>query len=149
MGRRTERSLELTSSPKRNPGLLQRSELIALFNTLHRVSESLDRVQTFRRMYADRLAAEAAGAAEATESAGPEQAEAEAKAVHALKLEGARHRASVPTSKELITTHSLWLNSGVTIGTAVLALLEALKRSCKGCAGYVARWLTGTGKVEL
>lgn len=103
-------------------------------------------------MYADRLAAEAAeasGAAEAAESAGPEQTEAEVKAVHARKLEGPRHRASVPTSKELITTHSLWLNSGATIGTAVLALLEALRRSCKDCVGYVARWLTGTGKVEL
>ena len=40
------------SSPKVNPDLLQRSEVVALFNTLHRVSESLAAVEDFRKMYA-------------------------------------------------------------------------------------------------
>lgn len=131
----------LTPSPKKNPDLLQRSEVVTLFNTLHRVAESLDAVQTFRTMYADRLAE----AAKTSEPGRAEQA-AKAEAVQASKLEQTRHLA-VPTSKEIITTDATWLNSA-TIGTAVLALLEAVRRSCKDCAGYVARWLTGT-KVEL
>jgi hypothetical protein len=40
-------------SPKRNPNLLQRSEIVALINTMHRLSESLYAVETFRKMYAD------------------------------------------------------------------------------------------------
>jgi hypothetical protein len=32
-------------SPKKNPGLLSRSEIVALFNTLHRFSESLHSVE--------------------------------------------------------------------------------------------------------
>lgn len=38
--------------PKRNPDLLQRSEVVALFNTLHRISESLASVDDFRKEYA-------------------------------------------------------------------------------------------------
>jgi hypothetical protein len=38
--------------------LLQRSEVVALFNTLHRTSESLAAVEHFRQMYADTQAAE-------------------------------------------------------------------------------------------
>lgn len=44
---------EAAFDPKRNPNLLQRSEVVALFNTLHRISESLDAVETFRRLYAE------------------------------------------------------------------------------------------------
>jgi len=40
-------------SPKKNPNLLQRSEIVALVNTMHRLSESLYAVETFRKMYAD------------------------------------------------------------------------------------------------
>ncbi|WVN86378.1 uncharacterized protein L203_101542 [Cryptococcus depauperatus CBS 7841] len=43
-----ERALD----PKVNPDLLQRSEVVALFNTLHRVSESLAAVEQFRQIYA-------------------------------------------------------------------------------------------------
>ena len=50
--------LQLTTSPKVNPDLLQRSEVVALFNTLHRTSESLAAVEHFRQMYADTQAAE-------------------------------------------------------------------------------------------
>lgn len=41
-----------SSSPKRNPNLLQRSEIVALINTLHRISESLQSVEVFRKLYA-------------------------------------------------------------------------------------------------
>lgn len=37
--------------PRRNPALLERSELVALINTLHRFAESLKAVETFREMY--------------------------------------------------------------------------------------------------
>jgi hypothetical protein len=40
------------SSPKRNPNLLQRSEIVGLINTLHRISESLQSVEVFRKLYA-------------------------------------------------------------------------------------------------
>jgi len=50
----------LMASPKINPDLLQRSEVVALFNTLHRTSESLAAVEHFRQMYADTQAAELA-----------------------------------------------------------------------------------------
>jgi hypothetical protein len=49
-------------SPKINPDLLQRSEVVALFNTLHRTSESLAAVEQFRQMYKDTQDAEAAAA---------------------------------------------------------------------------------------
>jgi hypothetical protein len=49
-------------SPKINPDLLQRSEVVALFNTLHRTSESLAAVEQFRQMYKETQDAEAAAA---------------------------------------------------------------------------------------
>jgi hypothetical protein len=49
-------------SPKINPDLLQRSEVVALFNTLHRTSESLASVELFRKMYKETQEAEAAAA---------------------------------------------------------------------------------------
>lgn len=49
-------------SPKVNPDLLQRSEVVALFNTLHRISESLAAVEHFRQMYAETQAIEAENA---------------------------------------------------------------------------------------
>jgi hypothetical protein len=39
-------------SPKTNPNLLTRSEVVALINTLHRLSESLHAVRIFREMWA-------------------------------------------------------------------------------------------------
>ena len=41
------------NSPKTNPNLLQRSEVVALINTLHRLAESLHAVDQFRRMWAE------------------------------------------------------------------------------------------------
>ncbi|KAF8578712.1 endoplasmic oxidoreductin-1 [Ramaria rubella] len=43
---------EKTLDPLANPNLLQRSEVVALINTLHRFSESLAFVDDFRRMWA-------------------------------------------------------------------------------------------------
>ena len=37
----------------RNSNLLQRSEIVALFNTLFRFSESLESVNDFRRMWSE------------------------------------------------------------------------------------------------
>lgn len=39
-------------SPSANPNLLQRSEVVALLNTLHRFSESLAAVNDFRKLWA-------------------------------------------------------------------------------------------------
>ncbi|KAG2218403.1 hypothetical protein INT45_011591 [Circinella minor] len=41
-------------NPKRNPGLLERSEIVALFNTLNRLSESLQAIKKFRQLYHER-----------------------------------------------------------------------------------------------
>ncbi|KAL0956380.1 hypothetical protein HGRIS_002527 [Hohenbuehelia grisea] len=43
---------EAALDPRRNPNLLQRYEVVALFNTLNRFSESLEAVEDFRRMWA-------------------------------------------------------------------------------------------------
>lgn len=124
------------TSPTTNPDLLQRSEVVALFNTLHRVAESLDAVQTFRRMYA----AEQAAAAEAAHGEDSE-----------LESEGASQTGRRARQDELATTTHSWLGSSpAAVGTALLAVLEAVRRSCKGCVGAVARWLAGgVGKTEL
>ncbi|KAG8923225.1 hypothetical protein FRC02_011282 [Tulasnella sp. 418] len=45
---------EKALDPKLNPHLLQRSEVVALVNTLHRFSESLEAVDEFRKMWAAR-----------------------------------------------------------------------------------------------
>ncbi|RPD74320.1 endoplasmic oxidoreductin [Lentinus tigrinus ALCF2SS1-7] len=45
---------EKALDPKSNANLLQRSEVVALINTLHRLVESLHMVQDFRRMWAEK-----------------------------------------------------------------------------------------------
>ncbi|TFK73936.1 endoplasmic oxidoreductin-1 [Pluteus cervinus] len=44
---------EKTLDPKANPNLLQRAEVVALINTLHRITESLEAFNHFRGMWAD------------------------------------------------------------------------------------------------
>ncbi|KZT43616.1 endoplasmic oxidoreductin [Sistotremastrum suecicum HHB10207 ss-3] len=44
-----------TLSPTSNPNLLQRTEVVALMNTLHRFSESLRAVDHFRKMWSERV----------------------------------------------------------------------------------------------
>ncbi|OSD06861.1 endoplasmic oxidoreductin [Trametes coccinea BRFM310] len=51
---------EKALDPKANTNLLQRSEVVALINTLHRLVESLHMVQDFRRMWAESSAEDAA-----------------------------------------------------------------------------------------
>ncbi|KAI8391526.1 uncharacterized protein BYT42DRAFT_557185 [Radiomyces spectabilis] len=46
---------EKSLNPKWNPNLIQRGELVALFNTLNRLSESLRAIQKFRIMYQERM----------------------------------------------------------------------------------------------
>lgn len=45
--------LTCDGSPQLNSNLLQRSEVVALINTLHRFSESLEAVEQFRRMWSE------------------------------------------------------------------------------------------------
>ncbi|KAF5370868.1 hypothetical protein D9758_001902 [Tetrapyrgos nigripes] len=49
---------EKTLDPRSNANLLQRSEVVALFNTLHRFSESLEAYNMFRRMWSEISASE-------------------------------------------------------------------------------------------
>ena len=56
-------------SPKSNANLLQRSELVALLNTLHRLVESLHMVQDFRKMWAETGVEEEKRLVEAAEAA--------------------------------------------------------------------------------
>lgn len=43
------------SSPKTNPSLLQRTEIVAFFNTLNRFSESIRAIGRFREMYQEKV----------------------------------------------------------------------------------------------
>ena len=45
--------LPFLPSPQHNANLLQRSEVVALINTLHRFTESLAAVNDFRKMWAE------------------------------------------------------------------------------------------------
>lgn len=38
----------------REPNTLQRSEVVALFNTFHRISESINNIEVFRELYEER-----------------------------------------------------------------------------------------------
>src|SRR5712675_206598 len=50
----------LDHSPRLNANLLQRSEVVALINTLHRFSESLHAVEVFRRLWRESNAEQSA-----------------------------------------------------------------------------------------
>src|SRR6266403_261851 len=52
--------LLIWNSPRLNANLLQRSEVVALINTLHRFSESLHAVDVFRRLWRESSAEESA-----------------------------------------------------------------------------------------
>ncbi|TXT12971.1 hypothetical protein VHUM_01372 [Vanrija humicola] len=107
--------------PKRNPDLLQRSEVVALFNTLHRISESLNSVEDFRQIYAATQAAEA-------EVARQRRAEEE-------EARRAAERSSL----------SYYLSPSAIFAT-ILSILEAIRRSCRGCVEFCVRSLQ-TGPV--
>ncbi|ORX37674.1 endoplasmic reticulum Oxidoreductin 1-domain-containing protein [Kockovaella imperatae] len=91
--------------PRRNPDLLQRSEVVALFNTLHRVSESLAAVEDFRKMYAVTQAEEA------------------------RTSRNRKPRRPLPPPKKNLRDY---LSPSAVLGLVVSAL-EALRRSCRGC----------------
>jgi hypothetical protein len=121
--------------PKVNPDLLQRSEVVALFNALHRLSESLDSVDTFRHIYAQTQTDEAAAAA----------AKQSEKALRRAEREAERKRKQAEQSAFSLSA----------IAAAVVSLLEAIRRSCRGCVEVcvrTARELLGLGttaKTEL
>lgn len=114
------------TSPKVNPDLLQRSEVVALFNTLHRVSESLKSVEDFRKIYAKTQADELIATRERAARAAAERARKEREEREA----------------------ELWFKiSQLTAG--VLSVFEGLRRSCNGCLEGLWRLLQGTAKTEL
>jgi hypothetical protein len=52
--------------------------------------------------------------------------------------------------RDVATTSYSWVHDGAgALGTAVLAILEAVRRNCRGCVRAVARWLSGARKTEL
>lgn len=42
-------------SPVKNPDLFERGEIVALFNTFNRFSESVHAIKVFRKMYTDKF----------------------------------------------------------------------------------------------
>lgn len=104
-------------SPKLNPNLLQRSEVVALFNTLHRVTESLAAVEDFRRIYARTQAEEIAAAPSRVAKRAAERA--------------ARRQAE---------RENEW---GPWLVAAALSGLEALRRGCSGCFKAARELLSG------
>ncbi|BEI80945.1 hypothetical protein CcaverHIS002_0201050 [Cutaneotrichosporon cavernicola] len=111
--------------PRVNPNLLQRSEVVALFNTLHRVTESLHSVDEFRQIYARTQAEEAAAAPQRVAKKAAEK--------------DARRRAE--REKE-------W---GPWLLAIAVSLFEAFRRGCSGCIKAAAEFLRGQGapKGEL
>jgi hypothetical protein len=59
----------LDPSPRLNANLLQRSEVVALINTLHRFSESLHAVDVFRKLWRESSAEESANLVREAEKA--------------------------------------------------------------------------------
>jgi ERO1-like protein alpha len=117
--RRTRANADLRS-PKINPDLLQRSEVVALFNTLHRHSESLAAVDQFRKMYAETQAAESSAAAHRAETTSrPRRRKA-----RTLTPPPERHLGVI----------------GSVIGVIVSGA-EAVRRSCVGCLDLCWRQL--------
>ncbi|RSH93337.1 hypothetical protein EHS25_007691 [Saitozyma podzolica] len=111
---------EKALDPKINPDLLQRSEVVALFNTLHRHSESLAAVDQFRKMYAETQAAESSAAAHRAETTSrPRRRKA-----RTLTPPPERHLGVI----------------GSVIGVIVSGA-EAVRRSCVGCLDLCWRQL--------
>ncbi|KIR31652.1 endoplasmic oxidoreductin 1 [Cryptococcus deuterogattii MMRL2647] len=94
--------------PKINPDLLQRSEVVALFNTLHRISESLASVEQFRQIYA-----------------ATQKAETEASKVKAVKTARKKHSPSPMTPPPAFSLTN--------IQRITARMWEKLGRNCKGC----------------
>jgi len=122
--------------PKVNPDLLQRSEVVALFNALHRLSESLAAVEDFRQMYAKTQTEEAAAASV--------RAEEKAKRAAERAAEKKRQEQWFPDF------HFSWS----AVFAALLSALEAVRRSCTGCVQVCVRTArellgAGTAKTEL
>nr|XP_031858427.1 uncharacterized protein CI109_006190 [Kwoniella shandongensis]KAA5525499.1 hypothetical protein CI109_006190 [Kwoniella shandongensis] len=110
--------------PKVNPDLLQRSEVVALINTLHRISESLASVESFRKIYAS-----------------TQLEEEELSKRRKSKLDKAKSLSQNTTTK---ATTSLTTSLSV-----VLTTLEGLRRSCRGCLEFCWKSLEGGRFAQL
>ncbi|RXK36590.1 endoplasmic oxidoreductin 1 [Tremella mesenterica] len=100
--------------PKINPDLLQRSEVVALFNTLHRLLESLAAVENFRKMYAQAQSSESSTNAESQPTS------------------KRRRKPKKVESSTMAETSSRTISASATLGLVVSAL-ETFRRGCKGC----------------
>ncbi|OCF61821.1 endoplasmic oxidoreductin 1 [Kwoniella mangroviensis CBS 10435] len=120
--------------PKINPDLLQRSEVVALFNTLHRISESLAAVEEFRQIYAAHQ---------------KEEVEGSKKKIR--QIEGNANETDTTSSTSTIST----------ILAVVLSAFEGFRRTCRGCLDRIQteglgqvihrlrEWVGGVGKGDL
>ncbi|KAK4686050.1 hypothetical protein P7C73_g4084, partial [Tremellales sp. Uapishka_1] len=105
---------EKALDPKVNPDLLQRSEVVALFNTLHRISESLAGIDDFRKIYARTQAVEE-------------------KAAKERKAERERSKRPQPPA-----------NGGRLYVLAIISsAVEGLRRFCRGSIEYCSRGSLG------
>nr|XP_019043494.1 endoplasmic oxidoreductin 1 [Kwoniella bestiolae CBS 10118]OCF22424.1 endoplasmic oxidoreductin 1 [Kwoniella bestiolae CBS 10118] len=121
--------------PKINPDLLQRSEVVALFNTLHRISESLASVEEFRQIYAATQLEESDISKKTNQARSSDQ----------------------PTLEERSSSTS----TISTILAIVVSFFEGFRRTCKGCLetiqsegvgqviSRVREWFGGVGKGDL
>ncbi|OCF35197.1 endoplasmic oxidoreductin 1 [Kwoniella heveanensis BCC8398] len=120
--------------PKVNPDLLQRSEVVALFNTLHRISESLAAVEEFRKIYA---------ATQSEEVEGSRQ-----KAIERAKEQAKKNMTTPPNPTSIVNTTPVSTVIGV-----IISVFEALRRGCVGCMKVLddqvlvrlRDWLSGVG----
>ncbi|OCF43846.1 endoplasmic oxidoreductin 1 [Kwoniella heveanensis CBS 569] len=120
--------------PKVNPDLLQRSEVVALFNTLHRISESLAAVEEFRKIYA---------ATQSEEVEGSRQ-----KAIERAKEQAKKNMTTPPNPTSIVNTTPVSTVIGM-----IISVFEALRRGCVGCMKVLddqvlvrlRDWLSGVG----
>ncbi|WWC65901.1 uncharacterized protein I303_108523 [Kwoniella dejecticola CBS 10117] len=101
--------------PKINPDLLQRSEVVALFNTLHRISESLAAVEEFRKIYA-----------------ATQEEEIEGSKKKKQKIQKAKDKLNQTIAQPLKRAEETSISTIIAI---LLSALETLRRTCVGCWG--------------
>ncbi|WRT69753.1 uncharacterized protein IL334_006744 [Kwoniella shivajii] len=114
--------------PKINPDLLQRSEVVALFNTLHRISESLAAVEEFRKIYA------------ATQEEEVEESKKK------LNVKKAKDKLNETISHHPKSVEGFSISSIIAI---IASTIEGFRRTCKGCVEVGIRTIEGTGFGEV
>ncbi|CAO1617843.1 unnamed protein product [Parajaminaea phylloscopi] len=131
--------------PAKNPALLERSELVALINTLHRFAESLKAVETFREMYQHEVNSK-------KEELGLSNSVKKSDGAASASAPGRSGRAADPQRKPQppprlnVTTEKGKPEDGsaarVDIVTSVLDALRGMVRSCRESMGQCLTWTT-------